>query len=106
MQKGKKKRLESAGWKVGDAAEFLELTAEEAAFVELKLALAAHLREVREQRSLTQSQVASQLGSSQSRVAKMEAADVSVSLDLLVRSLLALGVSRDEVGRVIATRAA
>lgn len=106
MQKAKKDRLESAGWRVGDGAEFLELTAEEAAFVELKLALAAYLREVREQRGLTQSQLASQLGSSQSRVAKMEAADASVSLDLLVRSLFALGVSRDEVGRVIATQAA
>ncbi len=106
MQKATKKRLESAGWRVGDAAEFLELTAEEAAFVELKLALAAYLRETREQRGMTQLEVARQLGSSQSRVAKMEAADVSVSLDLLVRSLLALGVSRDEVGRVIASKAA
>lgn len=106
MQKAKKDRLESAGWRVGDAAEFLELTTEETAFVELKLALAAYLRDVREQRGLTQLQVARHLGSSQSRVAKMEAADASVSLDLLVRSLLAMGVSRDEVGRVIATQAA
>jgi len=106
MDKAKKNRLQSADWRVGDAAEFLELTAEEAAFVELRLALAAYLREVREQHGLTQLQVARRLGSSQSRVAKMEAADASVSLDLLVRSLLALGVSRDEVGRVIATQAA
>lgn len=106
MHKGKKNRLESAGWRAGDAAEFLELTAEEATFVELKLALAVYLREVREQKGWTQSQVARRLGSSQSRVAKMEAADASVSLDLLVKSLLALGVSRSEVGRVIATQAA
>lgn len=106
MDKAKQKRLESAGWRIGDAADFLELTTEEAAFVELKLALAAYLREVREQRGLTQLQVARHLGSSQSRVAKMEAADASVSLDLLVKSLLALGVSRDEVARVISTQAA
>lgn len=106
MQKAKKKRLESAGWRVGGAAEFLELTTEEAAFVELKLALATHLRQTREQRGLTQLEVARLLGSSQSRVAKMEAADASVSVDLLVRSLLALGVSRVEVGRVISTKAA
>jgi ribosome-binding protein aMBF1 (putative translation factor) len=101
MQKKKKDQLESAGWRTGDAAEFLGLTDEEAAFVELKLALADYLREVRKQRGWTQSQVASRLGSSQSRVAKMEAADASVSLDLLVKSLLALGASRREVGRVI-----
>jgi predicted XRE-type DNA-binding protein len=98
----KKDRLAIAGWRAGDPAEFLELTAEEAAFVELKLALADYLREVRKQQGWTQSQVATRLGSSQSRVAKMEAADSSVSLDLLVKSLLALGASRSEVGAVIA----
>jgi hypothetical protein len=35
----------------------------------------------------------------------MEAADASVSLDLMVKSLLILGVSRSEVGRVIAKAA-
>ncbi|HTX69605.1 MAG TPA: helix-turn-helix transcriptional regulator, partial [Thermoleophilia bacterium] len=93
------------GWRTGDAAEFLGMTADEAAFVELKLALAGHLRDVRVRNGWTQKQVADRLGSSQSRVAKMEAGDSSVSLDLLVRSLLALGASRDEVGRVIAAAA-
>lgn len=106
MKKTKKDRLEAAGWRVGDAAEFLELSREEAAFVELKLALATYLRDVRVRNSWTQTQVARRLGSSQSRIAKMEAADASVSLDLLVRSLLSLGASRREVGRVIAARAA
>jgi hypothetical protein len=105
MEKIKKDRLAAAGWRSGDAAEFLELSAEEAAFVGLKLALADYLREVRVRNGWTQSQVARRLGSSQSRVAKMEAADASVSLDLLVRSLLALGASRGEVGRVIAKAA-
>ena len=102
MQKINKDRLVSAGWRVGDAAGFLELSAEEAAFVELKLALAGYLRKVRADRGLTQSEVARHLRSSQSRVAKMEAADASVSLDLLVKSLLTLGASRRDVGRVIA----
>ena len=102
MEEAKRRRLESAGWRVGDAAQFLELTPEEATFVDLKLALADRLRELRKQQGLTQAQVAERLGSSQSRVAKMEATDATVSLDLLVRSLLALGASRAEVGRVIA----
>lgn len=105
MDKAKNDRLRAAGWKRGDAADFLELSAEEAAFVELKLALADYLRELRTRNAWTQAQVARRLGSSQSRVAKMEAADASVSLDLLVKSLLALGASRSEVGRVIAKAA-
>jgi len=105
MDKAKKDRLTAAGWKCGDAADFLELSAEEAAFVELKLALADYLRDLRTRNAWTQAQVARRLGSSQSRVAKMEAADASVSLDLLVKSLLALGASRSEVGNVIAKAA-
>lgn len=105
MKDARKTKLESAGWRVGGTADFLELTSEEAAFVELKLALALQVREIRRQNGWTQSEVARRLGSSQSRVAKMEAADPSVSLDLLVRSLLALGASCAEVGRVIAEAA-
>ena len=105
MDTAKKDRLAASGWRAGDAAEFLELTAEEAALVEMRLALADYLREVRAEHGLTQSQVARKLGSSQSRVAKMEAADATVSLDLLVKALLALGASRAEVGAVIAKAA-
>lgn len=101
MRRGKKERLEAAGWRVGTAEEFLGLSPEEAAFVEMKLALATSLKKRRQSRKLTQTQLAKQLGSSQSRVAKMEAADASVSIDLLVRSLLAMGVSRAELARVI-----
>lgn len=105
MDKTKRTRLEAAGWRAGDAPDFLELTAEEAAFVELKLALADYLRDVRVSHGWTQTHVARLLGSSQSRVAKMEAADSSVSVDLLVKSLLTLGASRKQVGQVIARAA-
>lgn len=105
MKAQKKKRLESAGWRGGSPADFLDLGPEEVAFVEVKLALADHLKQLRAKR-WTQVVVAKRLKSSQSRVAKMEAADASVSMDLLVRSLLALGVSRRDVGRAIASRAA
>ena len=105
MEKVKKDRLAAAGWRSGDAADFLELSTEEAAFVELKLALADYLREVRARNGWTEAQVARRLGSSQSRVAKMEAADASVSLDLLIKALLTLGASRSEVGSVIARAA-
>jgi len=89
---------------VGDAREFLELTPSEAEFVEIKLALARRLRELREERHWTQAELARHVGSSQSRVAKMEAAETTVSIDLLVRSLLAAGADRRELGRVLASR--
>jgi len=104
MDKRTKKRLEAAGWKVGDATEFLGLTDEESAIVELKLALAGAVREQRSRRRLTQDQLGQILGSSQSRVAKMEAADASVSIDLMVRSLLRMGASRQDLASYIGTR--
>jgi DNA-binding XRE family transcriptional regulator len=106
MKARKRKRLEAAGWRVGSAAEFLRLKPEAAALVEMKLNLARRLRDVRTNRGLSQEAMAKLLGSSQSRVAKMEAGDRSVSVDLLVRSLLLVGASRAEIAREISRRAA
>jgi predicted XRE-type DNA-binding protein len=97
----KKARLQREGWAVGDAAGFLNLNPLEAQFVELKLALAAGVRQLREQHGMTQAALAEQLGSSQSRVAKMEAADRSVTVDLMMRSLLAIGATPGEIARLI-----
>ena len=102
MNAAKRKRLESKGWKVGTAKEFLNLSPEESAYVELKLALSKILQETRRENELTQEQLARLLKSSQSRVAKMELGDPSVSLDLLVRSLFALGKSRKNLVRMLA----
>jgi predicted XRE-type DNA-binding protein len=99
MNTQKRRRLERAGWKLGSAKEFLGLTAEEEAIVEVKLALARAVRAERSKRKLTQVQLGEMLGSSQSRVAKMEAGDSSVSIDLLIRSLLRMGASRRDVAR-------
>ena len=101
MKRELQKRLERAGWRVGDAGDFLGLNENERSFVEMKLALAMGLRERRERLGLTQTAFARRLGSSQSRVAKMEAGDRTVSLDLLVRALLALGATRADVARLI-----
>ncbi len=104
MDAKKRKRLEAAGWKVGDAEEFLELTPDEVEFIETKLALARGLREEREKQGLTQEQVAKKVGSSQSRVAKMEAADSSVSMDLLIRTILKLGAERKDLAEFVKPR--
>jgi predicted XRE-type DNA-binding protein len=102
MKTSKKKALEVRGWKVGTVAEFLGLSKEEEDFIELKLALAKELENTRKAKGLTQAEVASRIGSSQSRVAKMEGGDPKVSTDLLIRSLLKLGAKKRDIGRKIA----
>jgi DNA-binding XRE family transcriptional regulator len=101
MNNAKKQRLEAAGWKVGTAADFLGLSKEEAALVEMKVSLSRSFKRRRLAKGLTQAQAAKAIGSSQSRVGKMEAADPEVSIDLLMRSLLALGATRKELARAI-----
>lgn len=88
MKRDKKRRLGRAGWRVSDSADFLGLDAQEQRFIDLKLALAAGVRRLRERRGLTQAALAKQVGSSQSRIAKLEAGDASVSFDLMIRSLI------------------
>ncbi len=104
MNRAKRARLQAKGWKVGSAGAFLNLSPEEAAFVELRLALSDALRARRASSRLTQAQLAKRLQSSQSRVAKMEGGDPSVSLDLLLRSLLRLRVSSRDIARAIGAR--
>jgi DNA-binding XRE family transcriptional regulator len=101
MKQSKRRRLEAKGWKFGSAKDFLSLTDEDVEFIELHVSLAALLARRRKSLGYTQTEVAELIGSSQSRVAKMEAGDPSVSVDLLIRSLLALGVKRAQVGRAI-----
>jgi len=101
MNPEKKRRLEKKGWRVGSAEELLELTPDQAAIVELRLRLADAVKLLRKEKQLTQAQLAALLGSSQSRVARVEAASDSVSLDLLIRSLLAMGATTRDLAEVI-----
>jgi len=101
VKASKRTKLEKTGWKVGSAEEFLGLSEQESAYIEMKLALSEALKRKRVAKRLSQTALAELLASSQSRVAKMEAGDPSVSIDLLVKSLLTMGVSRKEVGRAI-----
>ena len=101
MNKAKARRLRDAGWSVGDARDFLGLTAAEAAIVEMRASLAISLRQHRTALRLSQTTLADRIGSSQSRVAKMEAGDPSVSLELLIKSLLATGAKKREIAQLI-----
>jgi predicted XRE-type DNA-binding protein len=101
MNSTERKRLEAKGWHFGSAKEFLGLSEQENAYIELKLTLGENLKKRRQQKKLTQVELAKLLRSNQSRVAKMESGDPSVSIDLLVKSLLALGTTRQDIAGII-----
>lgn len=103
MDANKIKELEAKGWKVGNATEFLQLTDEEVAMVETRLALSKMAKEKRQQKRLSQEAAAKRIGSSQSRFAKLEAGDSSVTIDLMLRAVYSLGASREEVAKAIAS---
>ena len=102
MDRKKKERLAAGGWKSGSTSDFLGLSDEEAEFVELKLALSSELKELRSEHGISQLELAHRLGSSQSRVAKMEASDPTVSVDLLIRGLFAAGATKADIASAIA----
>lgn len=99
-----KQKMNASEWQQGTVSDFLGLSPEESLYVEMKAALAVRLHRRRSEQQLTQKEVAIMIGSGQSRIAKMEKAAASVSIDLLIRSLLALGADRKEIARVIAGR--
>ncbi len=101
MDERKRTLLEADGWKVGTVSEFLDLTPEEAALIEIKLALSKSLR-LRRQQQMTQEQLATKMKSSQPRIAKAEGGDSSVSIELLVRAMLATGATPKDIGNAIA----
>ena len=101
MDTEKQKRLQAAGWTIGNASDFLSLTPAETELVELKTRLALFAKERRTINNLSQEALAKKMGSSQSRVAKIESGDPSVSLDLIVRALLTTGTTRQELAKVI-----
>ncbi len=104
MREDKKRRLEAKGWMMGGVKNLLRLSDDEVAYIELKLKLGRSVKAKRRERRLTQTALARKIRSSQSRVAKMEAGDPTVSLDLLIRSLLALGASNRDLAKIISSR--
>jgi DNA-binding XRE family transcriptional regulator len=102
MKESKKKKLKNAGWQIGDAQEFLDLSDAEMALVDVRVSLARDLGRRRKEKKISQATLAKRIGSSQSRVAKMEAGDPSVTIDLLMRTLLSAGSTPADLARVIA----
>ncbi|MEX0720549.1 MAG: helix-turn-helix domain-containing protein [Balneolaceae bacterium] len=101
MDTKKRKELEEKGFKVGSTADFLELSAEEEAYIEIRLEISSLIKIQRNKRGWTQQELASAIGSSQSRIAKIEAGDPGTSLDLMIKALLQLGISKKQIGKFL-----
>ena len=101
MDKHKRKKLEDSGFKVGSTSEFLQLTPEEEAYIDIRFELSELVKNRRKSLGWTQEQLARAIGSSQSRIARMEAPDPETSLDLILKALLKLGVTKQEIGNYL-----
>ena len=101
MKRSKKEKLERAGWRIGSAQEFLGMADEEAAIAKLKITLARGVRERRVREGITQEELAHRIGSSQSRIVKIEAADSAVSVELAIRALFAMGTTTKALAKII-----
>ena len=104
MKQAKREKLEAKGWKLGTAADFLDLTPEEETIIELKIALGQRLKEMRQRKRLSQDALAKMIKSSQSRVAEMETGSDSVSIDLLIKTLLTLGATTKDLANAISSK--
>ena len=102
MDKSKRERLESKGWKVGTVSDFLELTPEETIFVEIKLALSESLKE-RYQKLMTENDFSSKISSSQRGITNVENGDSSLSIEFLIKAMLAIGATPQDIGKIIAS---
>lgn len=87
----KRKALAAAGWTVGDAADFLEMSDAEQQLLDARTQMAAAVREARESSNLSQKELGQRLKTSQPRIAKIERAASDVSLDQIVRAFVGAG---------------
>ena len=101
MDKKRKQQLEEKGFRVGSAADFLELTPEEETYIDIRLDISNMVKSQRAKRGWTQEQLARAIGSSQSRIAKLEGGDPGISMDLMIKALLRLGTSKKQIGKLL-----
>lgn len=101
MDNNKINRLKSQGWEVGNTADFLKLSQEEIALIDFKIALTKRLKELRIKQNLSQESLAQKIKSSQSRIAKIEAGEQNISLDLILKTMFSLGATNQDLIEVI-----
>ena len=95
----KRERIKSMGGRVTSAGEWLDLSPEEIAVIDMKIRLGEQIKARRRKKRLSQESLAKLLKTSQGRVSKLEKGQAT--LDQLARSLLALGGSSKDVGQTI-----
>ncbi|MBO4435298.1 MAG: helix-turn-helix transcriptional regulator [Fibrobacter sp.] len=103
MDKAKKESLEKKGWKFGDVDEYLGLTPAEMVIVEMKAELAKALIKKRKKSGMSQTEASAKAQTSQSRYAKAEHSDSSVSLELMIKLFFSLGADKKELFKVLRT---
>lgn len=91
MDSKKRKAIEAAGWRIGDAADFLGMSDDERQLLDARVQLALAIRRQRKARQLSQKQLGAKLKTSQPRIAKIERAASDVSMDQLVKAFAAAG---------------
>jgi ribosome-binding protein aMBF1 (putative translation factor) len=101
MDKKRKQQLEEKGFRVGSTADFLELSPEEETYIDIRLDISNLVKSQRAKRGWTQEQLARAIGSSQSRIAKLEGGDPGISMDLMIKALLRLGTSKKQIGKLL-----
>lgn len=94
-------KLKRAGWANGDAADFLDMSEEERSYLEAKLRLARKVEELRKKGGLSQAALASAMKTSQPNIARMERKPESVSLDMLFKTLISLGLSAKKIASLL-----
>ena len=101
MEKNKRDKLKEKGYRIGSAADFLKLTPEEEAYIDIRLDISNMVKAQRAKKGWTQEQLARSIGSSQSRIAKLEAGDPGISMDLMIKAVLRLGTSKKQIGKLL-----
>jgi len=101
MDKKRQQQLEEKGFQVGSTADFLDLSPEEEAYIDIRLDISNMVKAQRAKRGWTQQQLARAIGSSQSRIAKLEGGDPGISMDLMIKALLRLGTSKKQIGKLL-----
>ena len=91
MDAERKKKREAADWKFGDYADFLDMTPEEKAVVEIRLAATREMERLRAENPISQEELARRMGTKQPNVSKLFKNPGKATLDTLFRALLALG---------------
>lgn len=102
LDKTRIKKLENAGWKMGDFGDAFALSAEDRAFVEMRLAAAREVDRLREEQGVSQRELARRMGTKQPTVSRMLAEPSSTTFDSLFRALLALGSTPRQIAAALA----